>query len=238
MRCLRLIAVTLSLLAGLSSQAASPASPAAPAVARAPRSLPLDSVEGVKAFNVKPEIASYKGRRAIHLLDKPVEGSSRGGGALVILPETEFKDGTIEIEVAGAPREGAAEGARGFIGVAFRVKPDGSKYECFYLRPTNGRADDQLRRNHSTQYISEPGFPWELLRKDAPGIYESYVDLEAGAWTRMKIVVEGVKAKLFVNGSDQPVLIVSDLKQGETSGAIALWTGLDTDGYFSSLTIR
>jgi len=203
-----------------------------------PRVLPLDSIEGFKAFNVKPEVVRYRGQHAIRLLDRPVEGVSRGGGALVILPGTNFKNGTIEIEVAGAPREGAAEGARGFIGLAFRVKPDGSKYECFYLRPTNGRADDQLRRNHSTQYISEPGFPWELLRKDSPGVYESYVDLAAGVWTKMKIVVEGVKAQLFVNGSDQPVLIVNDLKQGETEGALALWTGLDTDGYFSNLTIR
>lgn len=52
---------------------------------------------------------------------------------------------------------------RGFVGVAFRVNLDASKdapkYECFYLRPTNGRADDQVRRNHSTQYISYPAFP-------------------------------------------------------------------------------
>jgi hypothetical protein len=42
-----------------------------------------------------------------------------------------------------------------YIGVAFRVNlnaaKDAAKYECFCLRPTNGRADDQVRRNHSTQ---------------------------------------------------------------------------------------
>jgi hypothetical protein len=27
-----------------------------------------------------------------------------------------------------------------------------------YIRPTNGRADDQVRRNHSTQYISMPEY--------------------------------------------------------------------------------
>jgi hypothetical protein len=36
------------------------------------------------------------------------------------------------------------------------VAADPSKYECFYVRPSNGRADDQLRRNHSAQYISMP----------------------------------------------------------------------------------
>jgi hypothetical protein len=50
-----------------------------------------------------------------------------------------------------------------------------SGFECFYLRPTNGRADDQVRRNHSVQYISFRGFPW--YRLESPEKYESYTDL-------------------------------------------------------------
>jgi hypothetical protein len=42
--------------------------------------------------------------------------------------------------------------ARGFAGIAFRVQPDLRTYDAFYLRPTNGRADDQVRRNHAAQY--------------------------------------------------------------------------------------
>src|SRR5262249_27218398 len=148
------------------------------------------------------------------------------------------KDGTIEVEVAGAPRAGADPGARGFIGVEFRLQPQASRYECFYLRPTNGRADDQLRRNHSVQYVSGPDFPWERLRKENPGVYESYVDPERGGWTGFKIVVSGVKARLYVNGADQPCLIVNDLKLGEGHGQIALWATTTTDGYFSNLTVK
>jgi hypothetical protein len=73
------------------------------------------------------------------------------------------------LEVAGKPGAGAPGDARGFVGVAFRVSNDASKYECFYLRPTNGRADDQLRRNHSAQYISFPDYEWNRLRTEAPG---------------------------------------------------------------------
>jgi hypothetical protein len=62
----------------------------------------------------------------------------------------------IEVEVAGEPGPGAAQGARGFVGVAFRVQPDMQSYDAFYLRPTNGRAEDQERRNHAVQYISHP----------------------------------------------------------------------------------
>ncbi|MBV9341284.1 MAG: hypothetical protein JO159_10405 [Acidobacteria bacterium] len=54
----------------------------------------------------------------------------------------------------------------------------------------------------------------------------------------MKVVVSGSKAKLYVNGADQPCLIVNDLKLGASHGRIALWTGSDTDAYFSNLRVN
>jgi hypothetical protein len=78
---------------------------------------------------------------------------------------------------------GAPADARGFIGIDFRGQEHGARTESIYLRPTNGRADDQLRRNHSVQYDSVPDFPWFRLRKESPGVYESYTDLEAGEWS-------------------------------------------------------
>ena len=128
---------------------------------------------------------------------------------------------------------------RGFIGLAFRLQneKDTLKYECFYLRPTLGRDEDQLRRNHSTQYISAPYYPWQLLRKETPGMYESYADMVAGEWTHLKIKVEGLRAWLYINGASQPALIVNDLKLGNSKGRLALWIGPGTDGYFSNLKI-
>jgi hypothetical protein len=137
--------------------------------------------------------------------------------------------------VAGKPSAAAGPAARGFIGIAFRVR--GDRYEYIYLRPTNGRADDQVRRNHSTQYGSHPEFEFDRLRKESPEKYESYVDLEAGAWTKYRIVVEGTKARLFVNGAAQPCLIVNDIKLGDSEGAVALWVGPGTEGYFANLKI-
>ncbi len=181
--------------------------------------------------NVKAEAADYRGRAALRLT---AQADSDG---LALLRSLEFQDGSIEVELAGAPGAGAAEAARGFIGVAFRVQPGGEKLECIYLRPTNGRADDQLRRNHSTQYVSHPDFTWFRLRKESPGLYESYVDLEPAAWTRYKIVVEGAKARLYVHGAAQPCLIVNDLKMGAAKGGVALWIGPGTVGHFSNLKI-
>lgn len=199
------------------------------------KSFHLKTVEGLEVLNAKVEAAEYRGRHAVKLV--PVEGSHEDY-MLAILPKSEFKDGTIEVNLAGAPRAGTPADSRGFIGIAFRVEPQGARYECFYLRPTNGRADDQLRRNHSVQYVSEPEFPWPRLRKENPGMYESYVDLDPGAWTSVKIVVAGKTARLFVNGAQEPCLIVNDLKLGESEGQIALWAHVTTDGYFSELRIR
>jgi len=140
--------------------------------------------------------------------------------------------------VAGAPRGGSPTDARGFVGVSFHVQPDDTRYENVYVRPTNGRADDQLRRNHSVQYTSEPEFPWARLREQNPGKYESYADLETGAWTPVKIVVSGVRAQVFVNGAPQPCLIVNDLKLGATHGRIALWAEASSEAYFSRVTLR
>jgi hypothetical protein len=144
----------------------------------------------------------------------------------------------IVAEIAGAPAPGAGEGARGFVGIAFRALPDLRTYDAFYLRPTNGRAEDQVRRNHSVQYISHPDWPWPRLRRETPERYESYVDLVPGAWTRVRIEVRGDRARLFVHGQEQPTLLVSDLKTGgQGRGAIALWIGPGTVAHFRDLRV-
>jgi hypothetical protein len=195
-------------------------------------SIRLDSLERLEPVNAHAEITTYKGRRALHLVPLP-DPQNDNESLIALVNGTDFKDGKIELEVAGSPVAGSAPDSRGFIGVMFRVQEHGRRGENIYLRPTNGRADDQLRRNHSTQYESIPDFPWFRLRKEAPGVYESYVDQLPGEWTRMKIVVSGTKARLYVNGGNQPCLIVNDLKLGDTNGQVALWAHNSTDAYFS-----
>ena len=178
--------------------------------------------------------ADHKGRAALRVLDRLDVSIAND---LVQLPVGTFKDGVIEADVAGLPAEGAPEGSRGFIGIAFRVQKDPEHYEAFYLRPTNGRSDDQLRRNHATQYIAAPDYPWQRLRKENPGVYESYVDVVPGEWIHIRIEVAGDKARLFVGKADQPVLIVNDLLGSGGGGGVALWVGQGTDGYFSNVKV-
>jgi len=177
--------------------------------------------------------AEFKGRKAVQVT---ANRDAANAASLAVIKGETFLNGTIEVDLAGQPAAGAAEGARGFIGIAFRLQGDGS-YEYIYLRPTNGRADDQVRRNHSTQYSAHPVFDFARARKEAPEKYESYVDLQPGVWTRYKIEVDGTRARLYVHGAEQPCLIVNDLKLAPKEGAVALWVGPGTEGYFTNLKI-
>ena len=156
----------------------------------------------------------------------------------VKIKSIDFKDGTIEVKVLSRLLKTAPASARGFIGVAFHIDSLNSRFEGIYLRPTNGRAEDQLRRNHSIQYFSYPGYDFDRLRKEAEGVYESYADMGLNEWITMRIEVKGKQAKLFLNGNKQPSLIVNDLKLGgNISGAIGLWVDVGTEGYFKDLKI-
>jgi len=193
--------------------------------------------ERLERVNVAAEAALYRGKPAVRLVE--AAGVPTDAETLAVVPGTRFRDGTLELEIAGAPRAGTeAGGARGFVGIAFHLQKDPLRYECFYLRPTNGRTDEQLRRNHTTQYVSHPDHPWHRLRKETPGVYESYVDLVPGEWTRVKIVVSGTNARLYVHGAEQPSLIVNDLKLGASEGAVALWIGPGTEAHFTGLRVE
>jgi hypothetical protein len=206
----------------------------------------LESAAGLRLLNVSAEPATLQGKKGLRLSlsDDAARrlGANAAPGELEQLARIEgvsFSNGVIEAEIAGEPAPGAAGGARGFVGIAFRLQDDQRTYDAFYLRPTNGRADDQERRNHSAQYIAHPAWTWDRLRKEAPSKYESYVDLVPGVWTRIRIEVRGDRARLFVHDNRQPALIVNDLKSGASAtGAVALWLGPGTIAHFRDLTIR
>jgi hypothetical protein len=200
-------------------------------VAARAEQIPLTDISRLELKNTQADITTYLGKPALRLTEK---GS---GEALAVLKNVRFHNGTIDLEVSGAPAKNAPASARGFIGVAFHSQDGGTRFENFYIRPTNGRAEDQLRRNHTTQYESRPDWPWDRLRQETPGMYESYADIVAGEWTHLRIVVQGKNASLFVGNAAQPCLLVHDLKLGDTEGAVALWAGPGTEGYFAQLNI-
>jgi hypothetical protein len=96
-------------------------------------------------------VTTYHGSAAL----KPIPKSQKDpdyvpGGPLVTLNNVRFRNGAIDVDVAGAPAKGADESARGFIGVAFRVQSD-TRLEIIYLRPTNSHADGPVApQSHDT----------------------------------------------------------------------------------------
>ena len=208
---------------------------------------PLESASNLRLHNVTAVPALLDGKKGLRLtisdeakrqLQTMTPEQQALFEQLAVIEGVEFADGVIELEIAGALAPEAGAGARGFVGIAFRLQNDMQTYDAFYLRPTNGRAEDQERRNHAAQYISHPDWPWFRLRQETPSKYESYVDLVPGAWTKVRIEVRGDRARLFVHGQEQPTLIVNDVKTGAAGkGSVALWIGPGTVAHFRDLRV-
>lgn len=183
--------------------------------------------------NVEALPVRYRGSHAILLRAAPGVADD---ATFAVIRGVTARDFVIEAVMSGAPVDDTTT-ARGFVGIAFRISEEHDRFEAIYLRPTNAHADDQLRRNHTVQYISHPAHPWERLRRDSPGQYEAYADVKPAEWIKVRIVVRGKTARLYVNGNPQPVLIVNDLKLPPASGGIGLWVGPGSLGHFKALNV-
>lgn len=201
------------------------------------QSIPLDTNQLV-AHKVYMSIEKLQGKRVVKVSkDSTIKEADEP--TFVRLTNTDFKDGTIEVKVLSRLLPTASPTDRGFIGIAFRIDESNSQFECIYIRPTNGRATEQVRRNHSIQYFSYPDYKFSRLRKESPEMYESYADMGLNEWIQLRIEVQGKQAKLFLNNNTQPSLIVNDLKHGEgTAGAVGLFVDMGTEGYFRDIKVH
>ena len=75
--------------------------------------LPLETAAGVRVSNLKITPATLDGKKGVQLTSTGVE-------EVALVEGVEFDNGAIEAELAGTPGPGAGEGARGFVGIAFR----------------------------------------------------------------------------------------------------------------------
>jgi hypothetical protein len=194
---------------------------------------PLDPASLV-AHNVKADTVDYLGRKAVRLT---VDSPNNPGAGFAGLPGADFQDGTIEADLAVKITTPPGVRMPGFTGIAFRIKPDGSEYEVFYLRPRNALADDQAMRNHAVQYCAEPDSGCYRLRREWPFVYESYADIQPEAWIHLRIEVAGRAARLYLNGSSKPALVVDGLKSSNLHGGIALWGYSNEESYFSNVRV-
>jgi hypothetical protein len=217
--------------AALTAQAKAPASASAPASTPGVQTFALTDTKNLVERNVKAEAVEYLGRKAVRVT-KTAEGEG-----LALLTGTDFQDGTIEADLAVKTNTPPGVRNPGFIGVAFRVRQDVSHYDLFYIRPGNARADDQAMRNHAVQYCAAPNFGWYELRRAWPWVYEAYGDIQRDAWTHIKIDVAGRVARIYLNGSAMPTLVVDGMKGEDLRGAVALFGFTNEESYFSNLRI-
>src|SRR5260221_6167763 len=139
------------------------------AVASLASAASAQTVDQLIPQNVRLESVDSLGKRAVKMTEAGVVSN---GEAYAIVKEAVFHNGAVELELAGRPAAGASSGARGFVGVAFRLQS--GQFEYVYLPPTNGRADDQVRRNHSTQDGSHAQLDFAELRQESPEKYPRY----------------------------------------------------------------
>jgi hypothetical protein len=167
-------------------------------------------------------------------LDATVDGPS-----FVKLSNLNIENGSIEVKVLSKIMENNPfPAARGFIGLAYRIDQDNKHFDAIYLRPSNGRVDDQLRRNHSVQYFAYPNYGFNRLRKEANGLYETYANIGLEEWITMRIEFQNKKARLYLNQQEQPAFLVNEMLGSSKNGSIGLWVEIGTVGYFRDLKIK
>jgi len=142
------------------------------------------------------------------------------GEKMIWLDNLQLESGTIEFDVKGkaSPRQGS------FIGVAFRVK-DKKTYDVVYFRPFNFNSSNSENKAHSVQYMSEPQWPWYLLRDEKSGQYEKGINSAPNGdeWFHVKIILKNHQVKVFVNDEIEPSLMVDELSD-RSAGSVGLWS--------------
>lgn len=199
-----------------------------------------------ESVNTKAEIVNMDGAQVLRverdLIASPFDEknieASVDGPTYVKLTNVDMENGTIEVKMLSRIMENSPfPAARGFIGVAYRVDQENKNFDAIYLRPSNGRADDQLRRNHTVQYFSYPGNTFSRLRKEANGLYETYADIGLNEWIDVRIEFQDEKAVLYINNQKSPSFIVTKMLGTSKKGSIALWVEIGTIGYFKDLKV-
>lgn len=153
------------------------------------------------------------------------------------LSDVNFENGIIEVKLLSRLLTTAPDFACGFIGIAFMINDDNTGFQSIYLRPTNGRSENQFRRNHTVQYFSYPNFKFDRLRKEFPETYETYADVGLNEWISLRIEIKNRKAILYINNQKHASFVVNELKGTVGSGAIGLWVDIGTEGYFKDLKV-
>ncbi len=155
------------------------------------------------------EIVEFLGRKSFRM--------ARG---MAWRKDVQFENGTIDVDMA-------ADNSSRFFGIAFHVESE-DQYEVIFFRPRNSGTDQAVQYTPGMY-----GAPvWQIYT--GPG-YTATADIPRNQWIHLHMVIAGLKAELYLNGSNKATLTVPDLKLGKVTGSIGFWGHLGA-AYFSNLT--
>jgi hypothetical protein len=197
---------------------------------------------GATLHKVNATPVVYQGREAlkVEMTEAAVKaqiGVDFDNPTFVLIP-TDFKDGTIEVDILGRLNGKGLPEARAFVGLAYRIVAAGARFESVYLRPLNGRKKrpPPPRERRAIQYFAYPDWKFDRLRKDYPdGRYEAGADIADDEWIALKLDIDGTRVGVTVNGKEE--LVLAETKAQPASGGVGLWVEVGTDGYFANLRV-
>lgn len=162
--------------------------------------------------------------------DSTVVFNAKETEGAIWLKNYSFSNGRIDVDVKGKNLQGQS-----FVGIAFHLI-DGKTFDAVYFRPFNFFNPE--RNTHSVQYISMPDHPWQQLRQDFPGKYESKIANPPNPddWFHVTLEITYPKISVFVNHAKKPSLVVEQLSTNKT-GSVGLWVGYMSEGRFKHLKI-
>ncbi|MEM8528016.1 MAG: hypothetical protein AAGG68_25465 [Bacteroidota bacterium] len=162
------------------------------------------------------------------LIGEKIDGYGTG---IAIIRDVDFDEGKIELDIKGENAPG-----RSFVGLAFNIQND-TTYEAIYFRPFNFQSEEQIRREHSVQYISMPKNDWRYLRTNFEGQYEAEFPRQPNPddWFAVSMVIDDQNIVVYDEETGTQLLSVGRLEK-QMSDQIGFWVG--TKGAFRNLRVK
>jgi len=122
------------------------------------------------------------------------------------LKDITMSSGMLEVDIAATER--------GFPGLVFHDDGKGNSEQVYLRLHKSGQAD---AIQYTPHFNSESA--WQLYPE-----HQASYKFPATGWIRLKIVVQNLEARVFVDTAQQPILTISSLRTGHKQGKIGLWT--------------
>ncbi|WP_203567152.1 hypothetical protein [Aestuariimicrobium ganziense] len=170
---------------------------------------------------------TFNGTWGVDFVDQPT---------YVELP-IEFTTGRIDVALRSRLNGKGPEECRAFAGLAYRIKDGTKAFESVYLRPLNGLKVDPPgpRGQRAVQHFAYPDWPFDRLREERPGLYESAADIGPDEWIQLSVDVaaDGVVVRI----DDQVVLQVDQPLAEPSIGTVGLFVDIGTEAFFADLQV-